>query len=1058
MYKIAHISDTHIRNLKYHKEYRTVFGKIFETLKEEKPDYIVHCGDIAHTKTQISPEFVEMCAWFFKSLSEIAPTIVILGNHDGNLKNSSRQDALTPIVNALNLPNLRLVKQAGELPLTDDLTMNVLSVFDEKNWQPISDSSKINIALYHGSVSGVKTDAGFVMEHGDHDISIFEGFDYVMLGDIHKTNQALDNDGRVRYPGSTVQQNHGETNDKGFLIWEIVSKDLFEVRHIAIPNPSPFFTIELTETGTIPKDIVVPDNARLRLAVGHKVSLNAIRKSLDTAKTLFKPISVTFFNKSSMLLANGGTDINLVADEDLRDIQVQERIMKDFLEDYHVEEDVLEKILELNRKYHVLAEQQEDVVRNVRWSVKKLTFDNLFSFGSGNSIDFGKLNGVVGIFGKNFIGKSSIIDSLLWTLFNSTSKSFRKNVDIINQNKAQGRGTAEIQIGQRNFVVERKATKMQKKTRAGIEIGATTTLDFGYYDPMLHTGMPDEHSQNVNGDSRPDTDKNIRRMLGTIDDFLLTSMSSQRDSLSFVYAKSTERKQILAKFLDLEIFEQKFQLANEDALNLRGALKKLEGRDFDTELTEVQIAAASNERSTSEYQLRIDILKKQRAEEQKNITDVDIEISKVPNIELVDEDALVTGIETYEAHSTSIGVELDSYKDKLISLKENQKKYKELLDSVDLEQVKTDSVSAKEAYSLVKNLAGSLALKNGDMQHHKVAVSALSEVPCGDQFPECKFLQNAHVAKGKMAETEELIQLGVKNLNQAREKLESYDDKRLQEIITEYRSWENGLRDVESETSKFKLKREKAIARRKLCDDETVVLKEKLNDYLKNKKAVKFLKTLYSTKKQYLKVLNGLTDELEQCQLELTELWKEHGSLEQKWNSLDDSKLELAELREQYAAYDLYLKCMHGNGIAYDIIKKRLPIINEQVAQILANVVDFEVFLDDDGKQLPIMIRHPKYPPRSLEGGSGAEMTLAAMAIRLALIRISSLPVGDLFILDEPATSLDEENMEGFTRIVEMLKMQFKTIILVSHLDALKDIVDTQIVIDKQDGYAQVNA
>jgi len=149
---------------------------------------------------------------------------------------------------------------------------------------------------------------------------------------------------------------------------------------------------------------------------------------------------------------------------------------------------------------------------------------------------------------------------------------------------------------------------------------------------------------------------------------------------------------------------------------------------------------------------------------------------------------------------------------------------------------------------------------------------------------------------------------------------------------------------------------------------------------------------------------------------------------------------------------------MHGYGIAYDIIKKRLPIINEQVAQILANVVDFEVFLDDDGKQLPIMIRHPKYPPRSLEGGSGAEMTLAAMAIRLALIRISSLPVGDLFILDEPATSLDEENMEGFTRIVEMLKMQFKTIILVSHLDALKDIVDTQIVIDKQDGYAQVNA
>ena len=82
---------------------------------------------------------------------------------------------------------------------------------------------------------------------------------------------------------------------------------------------------------------------------------------------------------------------------------------------------------------------------------------------------------------------------------------------------------------------------------------------------------------------------------------------------------------------------------------------------------------------------------------------------------------------------------------------------------------------------------------------------------------------------------------------------------------------------------------------------------------------------------------------------------------------------------------------------------------------------------------------------------------LAAMAIRLALIKISGLPQGDLFILDEPATALDEENMEGFIRIVDMLKTQFKTILVISHLDALKDIVDKQIVIDKKAGFAHVN-
>ena len=45
-----------------------------------------------------------------------------------------------------------------------------------------------------------------------------------------------------------------------------------------------------------------------------------------------------------------------------------------------------------------------------------------------NEIDFDKLNGLVGIFGKNYSGKSSIIDAALFGLFNTTSKGERKNV------------------------------------------------------------------------------------------------------------------------------------------------------------------------------------------------------------------------------------------------------------------------------------------------------------------------------------------------------------------------------------------------------------------------------------------------------------------------------------------------------------------------------------------------------------------------------------------------------------------------------------------------------
>ena len=155
MYKIAHLADTHIKNLKFHYEYKKVFEQLYEILRKENVDYIVHCGDIAHTKTQISPEFVEMCSDFLSNLADIAPTFVILGNHDGNLKNSSRQDALTPIAHALKHPNLRLLRDSGETTFGDEFTFNVLSVFDRSNWRLPTNKDKINIALYHGSISGV---------------------------------------------------------------------------------------------------------------------------------------------------------------------------------------------------------------------------------------------------------------------------------------------------------------------------------------------------------------------------------------------------------------------------------------------------------------------------------------------------------------------------------------------------------------------------------------------------------------------------------------------------------------------------------------------------------------------------------------------------------------------------------------------------------------------------------------------------------------------------------------------------------------------------------------
>ena len=108
--------------------------------------------------------------------------------------------------------------------------------------------------------------------------------------------------------------------------------------------------------------------------------------------------------------------------------------MKEYLKEYEVTDEVMKKVYELNKRYNTQIEESEDVMRNVHWSLQSLEWDNLFNYGEGNTIDFTKLDGIVGIFGKNYSGKSSIVDTLLYSLYNSTSKSIRKNLNIINQN------------------------------------------------------------------------------------------------------------------------------------------------------------------------------------------------------------------------------------------------------------------------------------------------------------------------------------------------------------------------------------------------------------------------------------------------------------------------------------------------------------------------------------------------------------------------------------------------------------------------------------------------
>src|SRR5574337_342297 len=102
--KILHIADLHWRGITRHDEYVNAFKMLFDHIKSIRPDILFVGGDIFHTKTQgISPEVIEKMVWMFREFGNLVPTHVILGNHDGNLANEDRQDAISPLLHALEI-------------------------------------------------------------------------------------------------------------------------------------------------------------------------------------------------------------------------------------------------------------------------------------------------------------------------------------------------------------------------------------------------------------------------------------------------------------------------------------------------------------------------------------------------------------------------------------------------------------------------------------------------------------------------------------------------------------------------------------------------------------------------------------------------------------------------------------------------------------------------------------------------------------------------------------------------------------------------------------------
>lgn len=260
--KIIHIADLHFRTFKRHEEYREQAEKFFKEvdliLTKYSPDEvrIAILGDLVHQKITISNELSMVLSWFLNECAVRCKTIIIPGNHDLLEHNTDRLDSITPIVEMMRNKNIFYYKHSV-CDVDDNVVWCPYSMIDG-NSRPNIDEVKLEygkdktyIGLYHGPLTGSRTDLGFDIEGGD--LTQFENLDIVMLGDIHMRQKLSYKGIPIIYSGSFIQQDFAESagHGHGYLVWDLMTKEYEEVD---IDTEHGFYTFKINSLDDIEFD------------------------------------------------------------------------------------------------------------------------------------------------------------------------------------------------------------------------------------------------------------------------------------------------------------------------------------------------------------------------------------------------------------------------------------------------------------------------------------------------------------------------------------------------------------------------------------------------------------------------------------------------------------------------------------------------------------------------------------------------------------------------------------------------------------------------------------
>ncbi len=203
--------------------------------------------------------------------------------------------------------------------------------------------------------------------------------------------------------------------------------------------------------------------------------------------------------------------------------------------------------------------------------------------------------------------------------------------------------------------------------------------------------------------------------------------------------------------------------------------------------------------------------------------------------------------------------------------------------------------------------------------------------------------------------------------------------------------------------------------------------------------------------------IRDLESEVQRLTEQLANRNTEHEKLETFKDNLKTTYDELASKKDTINYYDFSYSLLKDGGVKTKIIKKYIPLINQQVNRYL-QMMDFYInfTLDDEFNETVQSPIHEDFSYASFSEGEKQRIDLALLFTWREVAKFKNSISTNLMILDEVFdSSLDGQGTEEFLKIIRFV-VKDANIFVISHKGGMEDRFDDVIRFEKIKGFSRM--